>query len=124
MSQRSLEDLLQSTQSPVDMLRNLQAGPNVYPGVPAEFTNWRDEQAGLAKNAVLYNQSYHMDDLAVAGPDAVDLLSDLAVNSFEGSCPQGQALRAGHPGRLRDRRRDPVRARRRPSSTSSAARRR
>ena len=44
VSQRSLEDLLRSTESTVELLRNSQAGPNVYPGVPAEFTNWRDEQ--------------------------------------------------------------------------------
>ena len=38
MSQRSLEDLLRSADDPVELLRNSQAGPNVYPGVPAEFT--------------------------------------------------------------------------------------
>ena len=33
---------------------------------------------------MLFNQSYHMADLAVEGPDAAKLLSRLAVNSFEG----------------------------------------
>ena len=33
---------------------------------------------------MLFNQSYHMADLAVEGPDALKLLSRLAVNSFEG----------------------------------------
>ena len=84
MSQRSLEDLLRSIESPVELLRNSQAGPNVYPGVPAEFTNWRDEQQAWQQTCVLYNQSYHMADLAVEGPDALELLSHLAVNSFEG----------------------------------------
>src|SRR5262249_49943065 len=32
----------------------------------------------------LFNQSYHMADLAVEGPDALRLLSHLGVNSFEG----------------------------------------
>jgi glycine cleavage system aminomethyltransferase T len=84
MSERSLEDLLGTVESPVELLRNSQAGPNVYPGVPAEFTNWRDEQIAWQRTCVLYNQSYHMADLAVAGSDAGKLLSDLAVNSFEG----------------------------------------
>jgi syringate O-demethylase len=84
MSQRSLEDLLRSADDPVELLRNSQAGPNVYPGVPAEFTNWRDEQLAWQQTCVLYNQSYHMADLAVEGPDATALLSHLAVNSFEG----------------------------------------
>ena len=84
MSERSLEALLRSIESPVEMLRNSQAGPNVYPGVPAEYTNWRDEQQAWQQTCVLYNQSYHMADLAVEGPDALRLLSHLAVNSFEG----------------------------------------
>ena len=83
MSQRSLEDVLQSA-DPVELLRNSPAGPNVYPGVPAEFTNWRDEQQAWQQTCVLYNQSYHMADLAVEGPDALKLLSSLAVNSFDG----------------------------------------
>jgi glycine cleavage system aminomethyltransferase T len=83
VSHRSLEDLLAAT-DPVALLRNSQAGPNVYPGVPAEFTNWRDEQKAWQETCVLFNQSYHMADLAVEGPDATTLLSRLAVNSFEG----------------------------------------
>ena len=67
---RSLEDLLGTVESPVELLRNSQAGPNVYPGVPAEFTNWRDEQIAWQQTCVLFNQSYHMADLAVQGPDA------------------------------------------------------
>jgi glycine cleavage system aminomethyltransferase T len=84
MSERSLEDLLGTVASPVELLRNSQAGPNVYPGVPAEYTNWRDEQTAWQETCVLFNQSYHMADLAVEGPDALTLLSRLAVNSFDG----------------------------------------
>ncbi|MGH2935826.1 MAG: syringate O-demethylase [Gaiellaceae bacterium] len=84
MSQQSLEDVLAAAGNPVELLRNSQAGPNVYPGVPAEFTNWRDETQAWQRTCVLFNQSYHMADLAVEGPDARRLLSDLAVNSFAG----------------------------------------
>ncbi|HET7513258.1 MAG TPA: hypothetical protein VFJ60_00460, partial [Gaiella sp.] len=84
MSERSLEDLLRSSGSTVELLRNSQAGPNVYPGVPSEYTNWREEQQAWQQTCVLYNQSYHMADLAVEGPDAMKLLSHLAVNSFDG----------------------------------------
>ena len=66
------------------MLRNSQAGPNVYPGVPAEYTNWRDEQQAWQKTCVLFNQSYHMADLAVQGPTRCKLLAHLGVNSFKG----------------------------------------
>lgn len=84
MSQRSLEDLLATAQSPVALLRNSQAGPNPYPGVPPEFTNWRDEQRAWQETCVLFDQSFHMNDLLVEGPDALTLLSYLAVNSFDG----------------------------------------
>jgi syringate O-demethylase len=83
MSETSLEELLRSVKSPVDLLRNQQTGPNAYPGVPAEYTNWRDEQRAWQETCVLFNQSYHMADLAVQGPDAVKLLSYLGVNSFQ-----------------------------------------
>jgi syringate O-demethylase len=82
MSQQSLEELLGSVASPVELLRNAQVGPNVYPGVPAEFTNWRDEQRAWQETCVLYNQSYHMAELMVEGPDALELLTRLGVNSF------------------------------------------
>jgi syringate O-demethylase len=84
MADRSLEDLLAEVGNPVEMLHNSQAGQNVYPGVPAEYTNWRDEQTAWQRTCVLFNQSYHMADLAVEGPDARTLLSRLAINSFEG----------------------------------------
>ncbi len=83
MTARNLESLLQTVKSPVDLLRNQQTGPNVYPGVPPEFTNWRDEQQAWQKTCVLFNQSYHMADLAVEGPDAFKLLSSLAFNTFK-----------------------------------------
>ena len=84
MNRTSLEDLLTAAESPAELLRNAQAGPNVYPGVPAEYTNWRDEQLAWQQTCVLFNLSYHMNDLVVDGPDARALLSQLAVNSFDG----------------------------------------
>ncbi len=100
MSHRSLEDVLAAAQSPVELLRNSQAGPNVYPGVPAEFTNWRDEQQAWQRTCVLFNQSYHMADLAVEGPDAVKLLSHLAREQLRRlRRRQGEALRAVHARR-------------------------
>ncbi|MBV9604772.1 MAG: aminomethyltransferase family protein [Solirubrobacterales bacterium] len=82
MTHRNLEELLRTVDSTVQMLRNAQVGPNVYPGVPAEYTNWRDEQQAWQKTCVLFNQSFHMAELAVRGPDAMKLLSRLGVNTF------------------------------------------
>ncbi|MCC6202076.1 MAG: aminomethyl transferase family protein [Gammaproteobacteria bacterium] len=84
MSRQSLEDLLQKVGNPVDMLRNSKVGAYVYPVVPAEFTNWRDEQRAWRETCVLFDQSHHMVDLYVEGPDALKMLSHLAINSFKG----------------------------------------
>ena len=82
MAQKSLEDALKNVRNPVEMLRNSQIGAYVYPVVPAEFSNWRDEQAAWRKTCVLFDQSHHMVDLYIEGPDALKLASNLAINSF------------------------------------------
>ena len=83
MSYSSLEEKLQAVDNPVDMLRNSQIGAYVYPVVAPEFSNWRDEQRAWRESAVLYDQSHHMAELTVKGPDAEDLISYLAVNSLD-----------------------------------------
>jgi vanillate/3-O-methylgallate O-demethylase len=83
MINRSLEDVLQTVGNPVDMLRNSQIGAYVYPVVPPEFTNWRDEQLAWRKTCVLYDQSHHMVDVFVEGSDALKMLSHLTINSFK-----------------------------------------
>ena len=83
MSQQSLEELLQATGNPVDLVRNSQIGPYVYPKVPAEFSNWRDEQVAWRETCALFDQSHHMTDLYIEGPDVIRLLSALGVNTFK-----------------------------------------
>ncbi len=83
MSSQSLEDLLQEVGNPVTLARNSQIGPYVYPKVPSEFSNWRDEQHAWRETCCLFDQSHHMTDLYIKGPDALKLLSALGVNSFE-----------------------------------------
>lgn len=83
MSDRSLEDLLHDAGGPVELARNSQIGPYVYPKVPAEFSNWRDEQVAWRETCALFDQSHHMTDLTIQGPDVIRLLSALGVNFFE-----------------------------------------
>ncbi len=82
MTKQSLEDVLAGVDNTVDMLRNSRIGAYVYPVVAPEFSNWRDEQRAWREAAVLYDQSHHMAELTIAGPDAFELLSYLAINSF------------------------------------------
>jgi glycine cleavage system aminomethyltransferase T len=83
----SLQELIDESGNVVDMLRNMQTGPNVYPGVPPEFTNWRDEQWAWQNTCILFDLSYHMVDLRLEGPDALDLLKLVGFNSFDGFTP-------------------------------------
>src|SRR5262245_36177907 len=83
MSNQSLEDLLQTVSSPVELLRNSQIGPYAFPVVRSEFTNWRDEQRAWRETCALFDQSHHMTDLYVEGPEALKVFSDLGINSFK-----------------------------------------
>jgi vanillate/3-O-methylgallate O-demethylase len=83
MSSRSLEDVIRTAGNPVDLLRNSQIGPYAFPVVKHEFTNWRDEQRSWRETCALFDQSHHMTDLYVEGPDALKVFSDLGINTFK-----------------------------------------
>ena len=83
MAYRNLEEALQGAGNAVEMLRNSQIGPYAFPVVKHEFTNWRDEQRSWRETCALFDQSHHMTDLYVEGPDALKVFSDLGVNSFK-----------------------------------------
>lgn len=82
MAQSSLGDILRENPDIVGRLRNSQIGMYVYPVVTPEFSNWRTEQAAWRHSAVLFDQSHHMDELTVEGPDAEKFLSHHGINSF------------------------------------------
>jgi glycine cleavage system aminomethyltransferase T len=83
MASETLAAALARAGSPVELLRNLSSPPSTFPVRP-EFTNWRSEQRAWAETCALLDQSHHMTDLFIEGPDALRLVSDLAVNSFAG----------------------------------------
>ncbi len=83
MTEQSLEGLLKAVGNPVQLLRNSQIGPYAFPVVKPEFSNWRDEQRAWKETCALLDQSHHMTDLYVEGPDALKVLSELGVNSFK-----------------------------------------
>jgi vanillate/3-O-methylgallate O-demethylase len=87
MKQPNLESLLQKSGNIVELLRNSQIGAYVYPVVPTEFGNWRSEQVAWREAAVLFDQSHHMAEITIKGPDALKLCSFTTVNSFNGFVP-------------------------------------
>ncbi|HEY0342277.1 MAG TPA: hypothetical protein VGC34_15845, partial [Steroidobacteraceae bacterium] len=82
MSQQNLESVLKAAGNPVQMLRNSRIGAYIYPVVSGEFHNWMDEQRAWRESAVLFDQSHHMAELTVKGPDALKLISYTTINSF------------------------------------------
>jgi vanillate/3-O-methylgallate O-demethylase len=84
---KTLQDVLDAAGNPVQLLRNSRLGAYVYPVVPSEFSNWRDEQRAWRETAVLFDQSHHMAELTVRGPDALALMSYCTINSFANFLP-------------------------------------
>ena len=52
------------------------------PPIPAEFSNWPDEQHAWRETVALMDQSYHLTVPYVQGPDVRRLVSHLGVNTF------------------------------------------
>ena len=65
------------------LLWESQTPATVIAGLTPEFTNWRDEQLAWRRTSVLFDQSHHMFNLNIKGPDALKLIRDTAVNSTE-----------------------------------------
>jgi vanillate/3-O-methylgallate O-demethylase len=78
----SLNDVMAQHRTPVEMLRNSKTGMYVYPVVAPEFANWRVEQEAWRKSAVLFDQSHHMDEVIVEGPQAEAFLAHHGINAF------------------------------------------
>ncbi len=90
MAPSNLQEVLDAAGNTVELLRNSQLGTYIYPVVPAEFSNWRREQKAWRETAVLYDQSHHMVNVFLKGPDAIKVIERTAINSVE-NFPVGRA---------------------------------
>lgn len=82
----SLEAAIRRVGNAVDLLRNMPGRPNSQV-VDAQFTNWQSEVHAWRNSCAFLDQSHHMIDLYVKGPDAHALLASLGVNSFASFSP-------------------------------------
>lgn len=90
MSEQSLQSIMDSTPSLIDRLfqNPPKSALNIFGAmmptsvVRAEYTTWRDEQMSWRRGVALHDQSYHMNNLRIQGPDAVRLFSELGINGF------------------------------------------
>jgi glycine cleavage system aminomethyltransferase T len=88
----SLQDLIDSVPNLVEYFYNDTLAPHSreragLSPVPAEFSNWREEQHAWRKTAVLFDQSHHMPEMFLEGPDAFRLLNHIGINSFANFVP-------------------------------------
>jgi glycine cleavage system aminomethyltransferase T len=89
---RSLQELIDARSDIVDYFYNDSPGLNIRTRtdripIPAEFSNWREEQRAWRESAVLFDQTHHMPELFVTGPDARAMLNWIGVNSFANLAP-------------------------------------
>lgn len=78
---KSLEQMIHDAGSPATLLQNAQVGAFEFP-VQSMHSNLIDESQAWRRTAVLFDQSFHMTELRIKGPDTRRLLNDLAVNNF------------------------------------------
>lgn len=83
----SLQNLLDSTPNLVEYFYNDTLPPHSRdrPGaspVPMEFSNWREEQRAWQETGILFDQTHHMPEMFLKGPDAFRLLNYVGINSF------------------------------------------
>lgn len=88
----SLEDKLSSIANLVDHFYNDTIAPHAkarsgLTPVPLEHSTWIEEQRAWRNAAVLFDQSHHMPELFLSGPDSIRLLSRIGVNSFANFVP-------------------------------------
>ncbi|MDW8154358.1 MAG: aminomethyl transferase family protein [Armatimonadota bacterium] len=104
---RSLEDLLRENgYDVVSFLRNNNPAARVgstfgeFSRVPAQISGWFEETRSWRGTVALFDQSHHMTNLFLKGPDALHLLRTLGVNTFRNFVPgrAKQFLVCNHEG--------------------------
>ena len=97
---QSLETIINGKGGALNLLRNSNLGPYVFPGIPPEFSNWRAEQHAWRDDVALLEQSYHMTELHLHGTGVIDFLGEFALNKLDPFNPMKakQLVLAGHDG--------------------------
>ncbi|MFB6138200.1 MAG: aminomethyl transferase family protein [Halobacteriaceae archaeon] len=94
MASETLADVLADVESPASYLRNTDFDRHTY-DFPDEYTHWIEEQRAVRETAAIVDQSYHMGNLTIEGPDALELLAWLSVNNYD-------SIRDGEPPQARN----------------------
>jgi len=87
MTEPSLDHKITAAGGALNMLRASDQGHVVFPGIPPEFTNWRDEQSAWHTAVVMFEQSYHMTELHIRGAGALKFIQPFATNDLSNLHP-------------------------------------
>jgi vanillate/3-O-methylgallate O-demethylase len=98
----NLERAIEGLGSAKKLLRSSTIGPYLFPGVPPEYSNWKDEQRAWLNDVALLNLSFHMTSLYLSGSDVLKFLKYVSCNKFGDFGPgRGkQLILANHQGEL------------------------
>jgi glycine cleavage system aminomethyltransferase T len=98
---KSLADKFRNEPSILGALKKAPTGTYQHP-VPEAHTNWIDEQQAWWTSAILFDQSFHMTDLYITGPDTKRLLAETSINNYGDWRPMKafQYVATGHDGNL------------------------
>lgn len=87
MTAQTLQQKIDASGGALNMLRSSPVTGVIFPGIPAEFTNWRDEQRAWHESVVLFEQSYHMTELHLRGADVMKFVSEFVTNDLSNLTP-------------------------------------
>lgn len=102
MTYTNLEQKISAEGGVLNMLRGSALGHVIFPGIPPEFTNWRDEQSAWQHSVVMFEQSFHMTELHLRGADALKFITYFATNKLSDLHPMRakQLVMVDQSGRL------------------------
>ena len=84
---KTLQQKIDAAGGALNMVRSSASGLTIFPGIPPEFTNWRDEQRAWHESVVLFEQSFHMTELHLRGAGALPFIEKLASNRLDNLTP-------------------------------------
>lgn len=88
MERSSVADILSDVDNIASYFRTIDHQHTVYAPLdgtsfPDEYTNWIEEQRAVQETCALVDQSHHMINLRMEGPDAIDFFDHIGVNNFD-----------------------------------------
>lgn len=83
ITMESLQDGIDKAGSPIKLLWRPNAPAFTVPVMVPEISGWRNEQRSWRDSAAFLNQSFHMRQIYVEGPDVKRMLSMISVNDYE-----------------------------------------